>query len=90
MSIHRRQNKLFEPELVTDALKHSFTKLNPAVQFRNPVMFTVWIGTAIMAIVCVLIASGERSEGSLAYNIIITAILFLTLLFANFAEAIAE
>lgn len=90
MSIHRRQNKLFEPELVSEALKHSFTKLNPVVQFRNPVMFTVWIGTAIMAIVCLWIASGERSEGSLAYNIIITAILFLTLLFANFAEAIAE
>ncbi len=58
--------------------------------FRNPVMFTVWIGTLVMAGVCIWIATGETSQGSLVYNIIITAILFITLLFANFAEAIAE
>ena len=40
--------------------------------------------------VCIWIASGETSQGSLAYNIAISAILFITLLFANFAEAIAE
>lgn len=90
MSVHRRKNKLFESALVKEAVQHSFKKLNPVVQFRNPVMFTVWIGTVIMAFVCLLIATGEASQGSLAYNIIITVILFLTLLFANFAEAIAE
>lgn len=90
MSVHRRKNKLFEPDLVKEALKQSFAKLNPAVQFRNPVMFTVWIGTLIMAIVCVWIAAGESNQGSLAYNILITLILFITLLFANFAEGIAE
>ncbi len=57
---------------------------------RNPVMFTVEIGTAVMIGVCVWIAAGETSQGSLAYNIVITAILFFTVLFANFAEAIAE
>ncbi len=40
--------------------------------------------------VCVWIATGETHQGSLAYNIIVTAVLFITLLFANFAEAIAE
>ncbi|MGH2563585.1 MAG: potassium-transporting ATPase subunit KdpB, partial [Ginsengibacter sp.] len=83
-------NKLFQSSLVKEALKQSFIKLSPAKMFRNPVMFTVWIGTLVMAGVCVWIVTGEQSQGSLAYNIIVTAVLFITLLFANFAEAIAE
>ena len=90
MAVHRRAQKLFEPTLVNEALKQSFIKLNPRIQFRNPVMFTVWVGTLVMAGVCVWIGTGEASQGSLIYNIIITGILFITLLFANFAEAIAE
>ncbi len=58
--------------------------------FRNPVMFTVEIGTAVMLGVCIWILSGDTSQGSLAYNLIVTGVLFITLLFANFAEAIAE
>ena len=76
--------------MVKEAFKQSFIKLNPAIMFRNPVMFTVWVGTLVMAGVCVWIAGGEASQGGLTYNIIITAVLFITLLFANFAEAIAE
>jgi K+-transporting ATPase ATPase B chain len=90
MSIHRRKQRLFEPELVREALGQSFIKLNPVSMVRNPVMFTVWVGTLVMAGVCVWIATGETSQGSLVYNILITAILFITILFANFAEAIAE
>ena len=90
MSTHRRKQRLFEPSLVKEALRQSFIKLNPRIQFRNPVMFTVWIGTLIMVGVCVWIGAGETSQGGLVYNIIITAILLITLLFANFAEAIAE
>ncbi|WP_018613167.1 potassium-transporting ATPase subunit KdpB [Segetibacter koreensis] len=90
MSVHRRKNNLFEPKQVKEAVTQSFKKLNPVIQFRNPVMFTVWIGTLVMAFVSVWIAAGETSQGSLAYNMVITAILFITLLFANFAEAIAE
>jgi len=83
-------NTLFQKELVAEALKESFIKLSPAKMFRNPVMFMVWVGTWVMAAVSVWVAMGEQSQGSLLYNIIVTAILFLTLLFANFAEAIAE
>lgn len=83
-------NNLFQAELVNEALKQSFIKLHPAKMFRNPVMFMVYIGTLIMAGVCFWIAMGEQSQGSLVYNIIVTLILFITLLFANFAEAIAE
>ncbi|HXO75007.1 MAG TPA: potassium-transporting ATPase subunit KdpB, partial [Puia sp.] len=50
----------------------------------------VEIGTAIMLGVCIWIMTGEKNQGSLIYNIVIFAILFITLLFANFAEAIAE
>ncbi len=90
MSKHKKNSKLFEGSLVSTALKQSFVKLNPRVMLRNPVMFTVYIGTIIMMGVCIWIGSGEASQGSLAYNITITAILLITLLFANFAEAIAE
>jgi potassium-transporting ATPase ATP-binding subunit len=83
-------NKLFESSLVKEALKQSFVKLNPKILIHNPVMFTVEIGTIVMLAVCFWIISGEKSQGSLAYNLIIFFILLLTLLFANFAEAIAE
>ncbi len=82
--------QLFNKALLATAFKQSFVKLAPAKMFRNPVMFTVWIGTLIMVAVCVWIATGEPSQGSLVYNLLVTFILFLTLLFANFAEAIAE
>jgi len=83
-------NTLFQKELVGEALKESFVKLAPAKMFRNPVMFMVWVGTWVMAAVSIWVATGEQNQGSLLYNLIVTGILFLTLLFANFAEAIAE
>lgn len=85
----KSSNKLFEPALVQTALKESFIKLNPKVMLRNPVMFTVEVGTVIMLYMTVysLLHSGQ---GSFAYNFIIFVVLLLTLLFANFAEAIAE
>ncbi|GAA3933701.1 potassium-transporting ATPase subunit KdpB [Chitinophaga oryziterrae] len=85
-----KNNKLFDSSLMKEALKESFIKLNPAKMFRNPVMFTVWVGTLVMAGVCLWIASGEKNQGNLTYNIVVTLVLFITLLFANFAEAIAE
>lgn len=85
-----KSNTLFQKELVAEALKESFVKLSPAKMFRNPVMFMVWVGTWVMSGVSIWVAMGEQSQGSLVYNLMVTAILFLTLLFANFAEAIAE
>lgn len=87
---NQSSNKLFEQSQVSVALKQSFIKLNPTTMFRNPVMFAVWTSTLIMAGVCIWIATGEKNQGNLTYNIIVTVILFITLLFANFAEAIAE
>src|SRR5450755_105534 len=85
-----RNNKLFEPALVKEALQQSFIKLDPRLMVHNPVMFTVEIGTAVMLAVCIRIILGNTSQGGLAYNIIVFIVLLLTLLFANFAEAIAE
>lgn len=73
-----------------EALRQSFVKLNPKLMFRNPVMFTVEIGTAVMLIVSLWTLSGSNVQGSFAYNFTVFLILLLTLLFANFAEAIAE
>jgi K+-transporting ATPase ATPase B chain len=87
----KTQNKsLFQKELLNEAFYQSFLKLNPKTLFRNPIMFTVEIGTAVMLAVCIWILTGETSQGSFAYNFTIFIILFMTLLFANFAEAIAE
>jgi K+-transporting ATPase ATPase B chain len=84
-----QSNKLFEPALVQTALKESFIKLDPRMMIRNPVMFTVEVGTVIMLVVSVYSFS-NRDQGSFAYNVSIFIMLLLTVLFANFAEAIAE
>ncbi|MCC8409191.1 potassium-transporting ATPase subunit KdpB [Mucilaginibacter sp. UR6-1] len=84
-----QSNKLFEPALVKTALKQSFIKLNPKAMLRNPVMFTVEVGTLIMAYMS-FYSFTYTDQGSFIYNVIIFIILLLTLLFANFAEAIAE
>lgn len=87
-----RSNKLFESLPVKHAVRESFIKLNPRILFRNPVMFCVWVGAVVMTGVCLWIAIAPQTahQGSLGYNLIITFILLVTLLFANFAEAIAE
>ncbi|MFN3021783.1 potassium-transporting ATPase subunit KdpB [Chryseobacterium sp. TY3] len=87
----KSQNKsLFQKDMVQTALAESFVKLNPKTMFRNPIMFLVEIGTVIMLCVSIWTLLGEKSQGSFAYNFAVFLILFVTLLFANFAEAIAE
>ena len=85
-----KSTSLFESKQVKEALVQSFVKLNPKMMIKNPVMFTVEIGTAIMFVVCISILMGANDQGSFIYNLIVFLILFVTLLFANFAEAIAE
>ena len=82
---------LFQPALVTEAVKQAFVKLDPRVMFRNPVMFTVEIGTVVMLLVTLgLLVRPDAAQGGFGYNFTVFFVLFLTLLFANFAEAIAE
>src|SRR6185437_5261113 len=86
----KEKRSLFEPALIGEAIKQSFVKLNPRILYRNPVMFTVEIGSAVMLVVCILILKGAQGQGSFTYNFIIFLVLFITLLFANFAEGLAE
>ena len=81
---------LFQKDLVNEALKQSFIKLDPHVMIKNPIMFLVEVGTVVMFVVSVWTLMGEKSQGSFGYNFTIFITLFLTVLFANFAEAIAE
>jgi K+-transporting ATPase ATPase B chain len=81
---------LFQKDLVNEAIKQSFVKLNPKIMFKNPVMFLVEIGTVVMLIVSMFSLTGDKSQGSFSYNFLVFIILFFTVLFANFAEAIAE
>ena len=91
MTKRERKTPLFQKELVKEALLQSFVKLNPRIMFRNPVMFAVELGTAVMLFVIAYgLISGSTSQGSIAYNFAVFIILLLTVLFANFAEAIAE
>lgn len=73
------------------ALEQSFIKLSPKTMYRNPVMFTVEIGTLVMLLVTIYSAFVQDATiGRLGYNVAIFVVLFVTLLFANFAEALAE
>lgn len=85
-----KNQSLFQKDMMQQALKQSFVKLNPKIMFRNPIMFTVEIGTFIMLLVSLWTLTGETAQGSFGYNFTVFFILLLTLLFANFAEAIAE
>ncbi|HJG97678.1 MAG TPA: potassium-transporting ATPase subunit KdpB [Parabacteroides johnsonii] len=86
-----RSASLFPKELVIESLKQSFVKLDPRTMFRNPIMFIVEVVTFVMLVVTVWSAAGgDTAQGSFGYNIVVFIVLFLTLLFANFAEAIAE
>lgn len=80
---------LFQKEQVLDSIKQSFVKLNPRIMVKNPIMFTVEVCTVIMLPVMVY-SLFDTSQGTFAYNFLVFTILFVTLLFANFAEAIAE
>lgn len=80
---------LFQKDQVIESLKQSFVKLNPKTLIKNPVMFTVEVSTFFMLLVTIYSAF-SNTQGSFVYNLLVFVILFITILFANFAEAIAE
>src|SRR5579862_1487334 len=85
----REQGGIFSRELVLAAIRDSFPKLDPRLQLKNPVMLIVELGSAITTAIFVIdIARGQT--GSLWFVGVIAVWLWLTVLFANFAEAIAE
>src|SRR5436305_11673418 len=84
MSVKAR--KLLDPPIVKRAILDAFVKLNPRVQVRNPVMFVVFVGSILTTL---LIFVGEPGI-SRSFIVGVTLWLWFTLLFANFAEAMAE
>ncbi len=91
--LQRRQTrklKLFDPALVKMATRRSFVMLNPAIMARNPVMFLVEIGWILTSIVVVESIVNHESVGLIVYQTALSFLLLLTVLFANFAEALAE
>lgn len=89
MNTKNKNNSLFQKDQLKASLKQSFVKLNPRLMVKKPIMFTVEIATFFMLPVTVYSAVSD-AQGSVIYNFSVFVILFLTLLFANFAEAIAE
>jgi len=86
-----RRQALFAPELMRPALKQSFVMLRPDIQWANPVMFVVEVGAVLTLLFVVQAAIGQSaSQVPITYFIALDVWLFLTVLFANFATALAE
>lgn len=79
---------LLDPALIKPALKAALLKLDPRVQWRNPVMFVVYIGSLLTSILAINMLI--QSQSGVGFTLAITFWLWFTLLFANFAEALAE
>lgn len=77
-------------DMILQASLDAFKKLNPVVMIKNPVMFIVEVGTFITLLLCINPDLFTASEAGRGYNIAVFFILLFTLLFANFAEALAE
>jgi len=85
----RQHLSLFDRKLVGPAIVQSVKKLDPRIQWRNPVMFVVYVGTIVTAILYVQALQGH-GEAPAGFIFSITVWLLFTVLFANFAEALAE
>jgi K+-transporting ATPase ATPase B chain len=82
---------LISGEIARGAIVAAFRKLDPRIQFRNPVMFVVFVGSIFTTVIGIGAASGSfPSEGHPGFILALAAWLWLTVLFANFAEAVAE
>ncbi len=75
--------------IVKQAIVESFMKLNPLAMMKNPVMFVVEVGT-ILVLLMMIMPTVFHTQGRIGYNLAVFTILFFTILFANFAEALAE
>jgi K+-transporting ATPase ATPase B chain len=83
------KEKSVNKSIFRDAIRQSFAKLAPGVQVKNPVMLVVYIGAILTTALYILSFTGIKDENS-GYTLTISLILWFTVLFANFAEAIAE
>lgn len=80
-------NSFFDKKLMSEAVKASFVKLNPKVQWGNPVMFVTWLGAVVVTLITVRLMISGHTFG---FELQIALWLWFTVLFANFSEALAE
>lgn len=85
------KKKMINKEILVSSIKGSFVKLNPLYMMKNPVIFVVEIGFFITLILSFMPnLFGDVNTNTRTYNILVTLILLITVLFANFAESVAE
>src|SRR5450631_921164 len=85
----RQKLSMFDRSLMRPAVFDAFRKLDPRVQWRNPVMFVVYVGALLTTVLWIQALAGRgEAPGWFIFNV--TVWLWFTLLFANFAEALAE
>ncbi|WP_174902249.1 potassium-transporting ATPase subunit KdpB [Burkholderia pseudomultivorans] len=89
MTQHSATRSMFDPALVRPAIVESFKKLTPRTQFRNPVMFCVYVGSILTTVLWIAALTGQ-AEAPAGFILAIALWLWFTVLFANFAEALAE
>ncbi|QQC65193.1 potassium-transporting ATPase subunit KdpB [Paraburkholderia ginsengisoli] len=89
MTQHNATRSMFDPALLRPAIVDSFKKLTPRTQFRNPVMFCVYVGSILTTILWFAALAGQ-AEAPAGFILAVTLWLWFTVLFANFAEALAE
>lgn len=87
--MNTNRKSMISSDLIKKAIKDSFIKLNPATMMKNPVMFVVEVGTVVVLLMT-LMPGYFGTEGRTGFNITVFLILLFTVLFANFAEALAE
>lgn len=90
MKHKKQQLSLFDKKMLIPALVDSVKKLNPVAQAKNPVMFVVYIGSILTLFLTIYSVTGHDAGGSTSFILSISLWLWFTLLFANFAESIAE
>lgn len=87
----KQQNTVMNGTIILDAIKGSFIKLNPKYMIKNPVMFVVEVGFFITLFSTIFPNVLIKGDGDLrTYNLVVSIILLITVLFANFAESVAE
>ncbi|HDR9850413.1 potassium-transporting ATPase subunit KdpB [Burkholderia multivorans] len=89
MTQHSATRSMFDPTLVRPAIVASFKKLTPRTQFRNPVMFCVYVGSILTTVLWIAALTGQ-ADAPAGFILAIALWLWFTVLFANFAEALAE
>src|SRR5258706_8007141 len=87
----QRKHRLLPPGTVGPAIKQAFIMLRPDIQWKNPVMFVVEVGAFLTLLYLIQACFGKsESQVSIGYFVALDIWLFLTVLFANFATAVAE